>query len=219
MLNDSPLKRRQSNAFSFAMAAAGLLLLSGCGVLPKGHSSFDVSAKDRGVASWYGEDFHGKLAADGRPFDMYGFTGAHRSLPLGTVVRVLNAQNGRSVFIRITDRGPYKPGRMIDLSMGAAQHLGMVKKGLSPVLVDVVGEGPLLEQLVAARGKGLLTISAAEAQASMDTSPGPQGLFPSRPAARHYPGDLWGLRRLRRVADVLAADHHVDRLVAVLLVA
>lgn len=219
MLNYSPLKRHLSNTVPVAVAAAGLLLLSGCGVLPKGHSNFDVSAKDRGVASWYGEDFHGKLAADGRPFDMYGFTGAHRSLPLGTVVRVLNAQNGRSVFIRITDRGPYKPGRMIDLSLGAAQQLGMVKKGLSPVLVDVVGEGPLLEQLVAARGMGLLTIPAAKAQVSMETSPGLQGFPNGRLMTRHYPGDLWGLRRLRRVADVLAANHYVDRLVAVLPVA
>lgn len=219
MLNDSPLKGRRSNAVPFAMAAAGLLFLSGCGVLPKGHSNFDVSAKDRGVASWYGEDFHGKLAADGRPFDMYGFTGAHRSLPLGTVVRVFNAQNGRSVFIRITDRGPYKPGRMIDLSLAAAQQLGMMKKGLSPVLVDVVGEEPLLKQLVAARGKGLLAIPAAEVKASVETSPGLLGPFPGRVAARHYLGDLWGPRRLRRVADVLAANHYVDRLVAVLPVA
>ncbi len=219
MLNYSPLKRHLSNTVPVAIAAAGLLLLSGCGVLPKGHSNFDVSAKDRGVASWYGEDFHGKLAADGRPFDMYGFTGAHRSLPLGTVVRVFNAQNGRSVFIRITDRGPYKPGRMIDLSLAAAQQLGMIKKGLSPVLVDVVGEEPLVKQLVAARCKGLLMIPAAEAEGSADTSPGRLGLFPGRVAAHHYPGDLWGPRRLRRVADVLAADHYVDRLVAVLPVA
>lgn len=122
------------------------LTLSGCGLLPKGHVDLDVSSKDRGVASWYGADFHGRLAADGRAFDMYALTAAHRSLPLGSVVRVLNAANGRSVVVRITDRGPYAAGRVIDLSYGAAARIGIVKQGLAPVILDVVSEGHLLAQ-------------------------------------------------------------------------
>jgi rare lipoprotein A len=90
-----------------------------------------------GTASWYGEDFEGRATASGEPYNMYDFTAAHPSLPLGTWVRVTNLHNGRRVYVRINDRGPIVPGRIIDLSYGAAQALHFKDKGLQRVRLDV----------------------------------------------------------------------------------
>ena len=91
-----------------------------------------------GTASWYGEYFDGKPTASGEPYDMYDMTAAHLTLPLGTYVRVTNLQNGKSVIVRVNDRGPYVEGRTIDLSYGAAQALKFTEKGLQRVRLDVV---------------------------------------------------------------------------------
>ena len=195
--------------------AVVLLALSGCGLLPKGHVDLDVSSKDRGVASWYGADFHGRLAADGRPFDMYALTAAHRSLPLGSVVRVLNVTNGRSVVVRITDRGPYAIGRVIDLSYAAAGQIGIVKQGLAPVILDVVSEGRLLAQWNQNRREreGLAVEGPAPWPWHVEGGRAPRD-GASNGVKLH---DVWGVPRQRRVADVLAANHYVDRRVAALL--
>lgn len=89
-----------------------------------------------GVASWYGDEWQGKLTASGKPFDDNELTAAHRTLPLNTKVRVTNLKTGRSVEVTITDRGPYTDGRVIDLSKAAAKKLGMVKRGLVPVRIE-----------------------------------------------------------------------------------
>jgi Lytic transglycolase len=88
-----------------------------------------------GVASWYGPGFHGNLTASGEVYNQHALTAAHPTLPLGTPVEVTNLANGKSVRVRITDRGPFVRGRAIDLSHGAAQKLGMVKVGLSRVRI------------------------------------------------------------------------------------
>lgn len=90
-----------------------------------------------GLASWYGRDFHRKTTASGERYDMRDLTAAHRSLPLNTVVRVTNLNNNRSVVVRINDRGPFARGRVIDVSRGAAEVLGMTKAGVVPVRVEV----------------------------------------------------------------------------------
>jgi rare lipoprotein A len=95
-----------------------------------------------GTASWYGGKFHGRLTASGTRFDKRRLTAAHRTLPLGTKARIVNLENGRSVEVTVTDRGPYVRGRIIDLSEKAAQLLGMEKSGLAAVSIeisDVVG--------------------------------------------------------------------------------
>ena len=92
-----------------------------------------------GLASWYGERFHGRPTASGEPFDMHGLTAAHRSLPFGTPVEVTNLHNGRTVVVRINDRGPSSRRRVIDVSYGAAQELGMVGAGTAPVEVVRLG--------------------------------------------------------------------------------
>ena len=91
-----------------------------------------------GTASWYGSDFEGKPTASGEPYDMYDMTAAHPTLPLGSHVRVTNLRNGRAVIVRINDRGPIVPGRIIDLSYGAASALQMKAHGLQRVRLDLV---------------------------------------------------------------------------------
>jgi rare lipoprotein A len=90
-----------------------------------------------GLASWYGRQFHGKETSSGEPFNMFGFTAAHRNLPLGSVVRITNLCNGRSLLVRINDRGPGPVRRLIDVSYAAAHALGFKAAGLVPVKVEL----------------------------------------------------------------------------------
>jgi len=94
---------------------------------------------ERGVASWYGPDFHGGSTSTGEQYDMYAMTAAHKTLPLPAYARVTNLQNGRSVVVRINDRGPFKKNRIIDLSYAAAVRLDIVREGTALVEVSVVG--------------------------------------------------------------------------------
>jgi rare lipoprotein A len=94
----------------------------------------------RGVASWYGSQFHGLRTASGAPFDMYAMTAAHRTLPLGSHARVTNLENGTSVEVQITDRGPHVRRRIIDLSYGAAEEIGMVADGSALVEVTPLAD-------------------------------------------------------------------------------
>src|ERR1700731_1008119 len=91
-----------------------------------------------GTASWYGEFFDGKPTASGEDYDMYEMTAAHPTLPLGSYVRVTNLRNGRAVVVKVNDRGPIVPGRIIDLSYGAAQVLNFQNRGLQKVRLDLV---------------------------------------------------------------------------------
>ncbi|MGB3402231.1 MAG: septal ring lytic transglycosylase RlpA family protein [Microcoleaceae cyanobacterium] len=97
-----------------------------------------VRALIQGLASWYGPGFHGAQTANGEYFNQNDLTAAHRSLPFGTKVRVTNVNNGRSVVVRINDRGPFTGGRVIDLSAAAAQAIGMISSGVAPVQVEVL---------------------------------------------------------------------------------
>jgi rare lipoprotein A len=90
-----------------------------------------------GTASWYGEQFQGKLTASGEPFDMRDFTAAHPRLALGTLVKVTNLRNGKAVVVRINDRGPVVEGRIIDVSYSAAHALGFKERGLQTVRLDI----------------------------------------------------------------------------------
>jgi rare lipoprotein A len=91
-----------------------------------------------GTASWYGSDFDGKPTASGEPYNMYDLTAAHPALPLGSWVKVTNLHNGRAVVVKVNDRGPIVPGRIIDLSYSAARALEFKDKGLQRVRLDVV---------------------------------------------------------------------------------
>jgi len=91
-----------------------------------------------GTASWYGQNFQGKPTASGEPYEMHDMTAAHLTLPMGSYVKVTNLRNGRVVIVRVNDRGPIVPGRIIDLSYGAAQALQMKAHGLQRVRLDLV---------------------------------------------------------------------------------
>lgn len=93
---------------------------------------------ERGVASWYGRDFHGKRTSSGESYDMNGLTAAHKTLPLPTTARVTNLSNGKSIIVRINDRGPFKKNRLIDLSYGAARELDMIGPGTALVEVQAL---------------------------------------------------------------------------------
>jgi rare lipoprotein A len=95
-----------------------------------------------GEASWYGRQHHGKPTASGETYDMHKLTAAHRTLPLGTRVLVTNLENGRTVEVRINDRGPFAPGRVLDLSYAAARHLGAVGDGVISVGLTVLAVSP-----------------------------------------------------------------------------
>lgn len=92
----------------------------------------------KGIASWYGKLFHGKETASGNSYDMYGYTAAHRSLPLGSKVRVINLKNGKDIVVKINDRGPYVKNRIIDLSYSAAKSLGIIDSGIQDVKIEVL---------------------------------------------------------------------------------
>ena len=95
----------------------------------------------KGISSFYAEDFHGKLTANGEVYDMYGLTAAHKTLPLNTVCRVTNLSNKKSLIFRINDRGPYIKGRILDCSYGAAKKLDFINEGTTNVKIEVIEWG------------------------------------------------------------------------------
>lgn len=191
---------------------------SGCSNIPKGVPDLEVGTKERGIASWYGDAFSGQLTANGEAYDMKALTGAHRTLPFGTVVKVTNVQNGRQVRICINDRGPYANGRILDLSHAAAVELELSASGTAPVQIEVVGAPGemsfgklLLAPLTWWSSRDTVDLTGA----GEDEESG--GLHRSEPwisdGARRQPasrrvslGDLILERRIRREADPRATD-------------
>ncbi|ACK73686.1 rare lipoprotein A [Gloeothece citriformis PCC 7424] len=105
---------------------------------PPTQTATKLNPYKRGIASWYGPGFHGRRTANGERYNQNGLTAAHRYLPFGTKVRVTNLNNGRSVTVRINDRGPFIGGRIIDLSAGAAGAIGMFGSGIAPVSLEII---------------------------------------------------------------------------------
>ena len=102
-------------------------------------STTTALAQNKGKASYYGNKFHGRRTSDGSRYHKDSLTCAHRTLPFGTLLKVRNQKNGREVVVKVTDRGPFGPGRIVDLSMAAAREIGMVQQGVVPVEVTRVG--------------------------------------------------------------------------------
>ena len=121
-----------------SLAGAALELGRGESTAPRMSHREPVGSSEIGVASWYGHPYHGRKAANGERYDMNRLTAAHRLLPFGTRVRVLSLRNARMVEVRITDRGPFVEGRLIDLSRAAARVLGFQRAGLERVRVEVL---------------------------------------------------------------------------------
>lgn len=116
-------------------------------------SETSAGYRERGIASWYGEAFHGRKTSSGPPFDMFELTAAHKSLPLPTYVRVTHLENGRSIVVRVNDRGPFVGDRIIDLSYAAAERLGMVEQGTARVEVVALEPYQFLPTLAARRAE------------------------------------------------------------------
>jgi len=134
-----PLSKRGNPAFYDVLGKRYFVISSASGYV------------ERGVASWYGPGFHKEFTSNGEPYDMYGMTAAHKTLPLPCFVRVTNLANGKSVVVRVNDRGPFKDGRIIDLSHTAAAKLDMLRAGTALVEVRVVtpndsAQPPALQQ-------------------------------------------------------------------------
>jgi rare lipoprotein A len=118
------------------------LLVSGfVSVSAFGPKRYHDGETEKGDASWYGPNFQGKTTANGETFDQNQLTAAHRHLPFNTIVRVTNLTNGKSVEVRINDRGPYDDGRIIDVSSAAADILDMKKAGVVPVEIEIIQLG------------------------------------------------------------------------------
>jgi rare lipoprotein A len=113
------------------------LLALACAKRPPELPADRTGRVETGLASWYGGKFHGRTTASGEVYDMYALTAAHKTLPFGTVVEVTNLENGRSLRVRINDRGPFVDGRIIDLSYAAAKRLDMVRDGVVRVKLVV----------------------------------------------------------------------------------
>jgi rare lipoprotein A len=145
---------------------------------------------------------------------MTAYTAAHRKLPLGSMVRVLNLENGKSVQVRITDRGPYVVGRMLDLSQAAARDLDMVDMGTAAVQIEVIGEHRAFEPVPACHPAHML-FSSGSSPTSREAQ---QGMEPASRALRFLPHEALYVRRERRSGSMLAVDHTAHRTVPVLLV-
>lgn len=141
--------------------------------------------RQRGLGSWYGRKFHGQRTSSGEPYDMYGMTAAHPTLPIPSYVRVTNIGNGRSVMVRINDRGPFHPGRIIDLSYTAAWKLGYLNAGSTPVEVELVTPDQYAG-IVAAR-RGTMTAEGAQTASASQTAARPPAPGAAQPAQTTVP--------------------------------
>jgi len=127
---------RKTARLSAAMAVGTMLALAGCATVPQ---TAHRPATESGVASYYAKSLDGERTASGERYDRKALTAAHRTLPFGSRVKVTNLANGRSVVVRINDRGPYVEKRVIDLSWAAAEELKFLDKGTTKVRLEVLG--------------------------------------------------------------------------------
>ena len=139
--------------------------------------AFAETYKTNVHASYYADKFHGKKTASGELFDMNDFTCAHKELPFGTILRVTNLENNRSVDVRVNDRGPYVAGREIDLSKAAARQLDMIRTGTATVKIEIVRLGSGDGKAAAAATTTKTTAAAVETAVKLDSTPAPQPTF------------------------------------------
>lgn len=148
------------------LITASLLMLASCGIIRETTviPSEKGAVLGNGIASWYGPDFHGKPTANGEIYNMNDLTAAHRTLPFNTVVLVENLENGRSVIVRINDRGPYVDNRIIDLSRQAAREIDMIQSGIANVEIYLIEEGdrPITSQNISNRETYTIQVASFE---------------------------------------------------------
>lgn len=133
------------------------------------YPAVDFNYRETGIASWYGAKFHGKRTANGETYDMNRLSAAHRTLPLPSMVRVVNLRNGRSIAVRVNDRGPFARGRIIDLSRRAAQLLGFEQQGTTPVRIEIMTQESRQLALLAQQGNATAVAGAAPSKSDSVT--------------------------------------------------
>ena len=176
------------NGGLYALLLVSLLLSVGCAGGPPPATSPDLGWSETGIASWYGPGFHGRQTANGETYDMEEMTAAHKELPFNTWVRVESLDNGRTVEVRINDRGPFVGGRIIDLSRAAAQQ------------IDMIGSGTARVKMVVIRISDLMRCSAVQV-----------GAFRNRDNARSM------VERMRSAGEPVDTEEGSDGLVRVIL--
>lgn len=117
-----------------------LLILIGCSNTDKLTKEYSKNHELQGIASWYGRDYHGKLTASGEKYSVYKLTAAHKTLKFGTIVKVTNMENGKSVKVKINDRGPFVKGRVIDLSPRAFKKIADKDEGLINIKIEIIDD-------------------------------------------------------------------------------
>ena len=136
------MKKRMIKTVSTGLVISFLILIAGCCFLGKPKvEEWDGQKRYKGIASWYGKDFHGKKTSNGEVYNMNLLTAAHRSIPFNSMVEVKNLQNGKKVVVRINDRGPFVRGRIIDLSYAAAKKIDSVEAGVVKVKLKILYVG------------------------------------------------------------------------------
>lgn len=170
----------------------------------------DITA---GLASWYGEKFHGKMTANGEIFDMMQFTAAHRTLPFGTKVKVVNLLNNKAVIVRINDRGPFKEDRIIDVSKAAAQELDFIKNGIIPVRLEVlvkgeVGKSSKEETIVPSFKQEQSHNDSLNHQSELNSSSGLE--VSSKDESKESPEGKNSIQKENQVQDLLTKDMIAD---------
>ena len=162
--------------------------------------------RQRGTASWYGKKFHGRKTSSGETYNMYAFTAAHKSLPLPTNVRVTNLRNGKSIVVRVNDRGPFVGDRIIDMSYAAARQLDMITQGTAPVEIVALNERPgysaTPQPTIAKTNPAPAEVKTATAVEPAQTS---QPLIAKQPGKQMYVqvGAFGAEENARRLADLL----------------
>src|SRR5215472_13276447 len=218
------------------LAALGVALCA-CGIVPFGerrtpHPTYKIGAPytvkgviyypqvdyaydETGMASWYGEAFQGRYTANGEVFDLDEITAAHTTLPLPSIVEVINLQNNRALRIRVNDRGPFARGRIIDLSRRAAELLGFERAGTANVRVRVLKEPSLVAAAAAERG---IVDNAGAVNAEVATSrpsPGGRRFFVSSSRYRVQAGPVATERDADRLRDQMIASGYRDAQVVI----
>ncbi|WP_270049328.1 septal ring lytic transglycosylase RlpA family protein [Ignatzschineria rhizosphaerae] len=146
--------------------------------------------KEKGMASWYGDKFHGKPTSSGTPYDMHAYTAAHKTLPIPSFVTVTNTDTNKSITVMVNDRGPFVKGRIIDLSYAAAKELDVVQKGTAPVIVEAIGPHQYLDPNKKPRNnprtEAKSAITAAKASASDNVTIVEQQYFDQAPPSQEF---------------------------------
>lgn len=185
------------------------IIISSC-TLPVYKAPYAAGYVERGIASWYGGEFHGRPTSSGEIYDMYSNTAAHKLIPLGTIAKVTNLENGQSVVVKINDRGPFVEGRIIDLSYSAASEIGMVNRGLANVEIEILKWGEVISDFTVQVGSFLIEENAINLRRRLGYKYSDVYIVPYITNDRTFYRVRIGIRKEMREAEQLANQLSAD---------